>query len=194
MAHYNRGRDWNQEDRRSPQDFDNDRRRFRQDQGWRGSDQTTLGSLGVSDYDSEFRSGRGSFYDRDTGYDRENRSASDDDYTRNWFNNLVNWNSTPIEERGEHYGRGPVGYKRSDDLIREDANDHLTQHSYIDATHISVRVEDGEVTLEGTVPDRDQKHYAEEVVEKIHGVNNVINHLRVRKSSDELLENTTGKQ
>ncbi|MBA3871824.1 MAG: hypothetical protein H0X30_21975 [Anaerolineae bacterium] len=44
-------------------------------------DQSELGSLGVSDYDSEFRSGQGSFYDRDsqlpTQKTSKNRSSSE---------------------------------------------------------------------------------------------------------------------
>lgn len=92
------------------------------------------------------------------------------------------------------YRRGPEGYTRSDERIYDDVNDHLTQHSYIDATEITVSVKDGEVTLEGTVPDRDQKAYAEEVAADVHGVNNVINRLKIQKPRNELTENTTGKQ
>ena len=96
--------------------------------------------------------------------------------------------------RGEHYGRGPAGYKRSDTRIDEEINDHLTEHSYIDATEIVVTVKDGEVTLEGTVPDRDQKYYAEDVAEKVPGVMDVNNLLKVKKPQDTLVQNTSGKQ
>src|SRR5438105_4418203 len=96
--------------------------------------------------------------------------------------------------RGEYYGRGPVGYKRSDERIYEEINDHLTEHSYIDATEIVVTVKDGEVTLEGTVPDRDQKYYAEEVAEKIDGVTGVNNLLKIKKPQDSLVQNLSGKQ
>ena len=99
------------ENKPSTQASENDRKQFRQDQGWSGSDQTSLGSLGVSDYDSEFRSGRGSFNDRDTDYD-------------------------------------------------------------------------GEVTLDATLPDREQKHNTEEVVEKIQGVNSVQKDELTKKASD----------
>jgi len=90
-------------------------------------------------------------------------------------------------QRGEHYGRGPAGYKRSDARIDEEINDHLTEHSYIDATEIVVTVKDGEVTLEGSVPDKDQKYYAEEVAEKVPGVTDVNNLLRVKKPQDTLV-------
>jgi len=83
--------------------------------------------------------------------------------------------------RGEDYERGTAGHKQSDERIYDDINDHLTQHSYINATEITVSVKDGEVTLEGTVPDRDQKNYAEEVAAEVHGVSHVTNMLKIKK-------------
>ncbi len=45
-------------------------------------------------------------------------------------------------------------YARSDDRIREDVNDRLTEDVWVDASEIEVSVTDGEVTLAGTVDDR----------------------------------------
>ena len=95
---------------------------------------------------------------------------------------------SPIR-RGKYDGRGPEGYTRSDARIYDDVNDHLTQHSYIDTTEITVSVKDGEVTLEGTVPDRDQKAYAQEVAADVHGVNHIINRLKIQKPRNDLTEN-----
>lgn len=78
-------------------------------------------------------------------------------------------------------GRGPKGYTRSDERIREDVNDRLTDHPSIDATDITVQVREGEVTLEGHVDSRYVKRLAEEVVEDVSGVKDVMNHLRVRR-------------
>ncbi len=167
------------------QNYERDRKSSDSGEGWRGNDgdHSPLGSIGVSGYDSEFRSGRGSFYDRDTDYEQGRQAESSDNSTFNWPAKWhFDWtNSTPIEERGEHYGRGPQGYSRSDERIHDDINDHLTLHSYIDASNISVSVEKAVVTLEGSVPDRDQKRYAEELAERVHGVNDVQNNLRVQK-------------
>jgi hypothetical protein len=82
-------------------------------------------------------------------------------------------------QQGQFYGRGPEGYTRSDERITEDVNERLTWHHDIDASRIRVRVEQGEVTLEGMVQDRSQKRMAEDVVESIMGVKNVQNNLRV---------------
>jgi hypothetical protein len=81
--------------------------------------------------------------------------------------------------RGEHRGRGPKNYQRSDDRIREDINERLTQDPGVDASEIEVRVENREVTLTGTVRDREEKRRAEDVAESVAGVSHVQNNLRV---------------
>src|SRR5882724_11631017 len=52
---------------------------------------------------------------------------------------------------GGFRGRGPRGYKRSDDRIREDVNDRLSDQPRLDASGIDVTVNNGVVTLSGTV-------------------------------------------
>lgn len=82
--------------------------------------------------------------------------------------------------RGESFaGRGPQGYRRSDGRIQEDICDCLTDDPRIDARDVSVRVENGEVTLEGKVNSRQEKRDAENLCERITGVRDVHNHLRV---------------
>ena len=80
-----------------------------------------------------------------------------------------------------HRGRGPTGYRRSDARITEDINDRLTEDAYIDASEVQVRVENGEVTLDGTVDDRRAKRRAEDNAEAISGVTHVQNNLRARQ-------------
>lgn len=83
----------------------------------------------------------------------------------------------------DHRGRGPAGYTRSDERIREDANDRLTEDWRVDASSISVTVENGEVTLNGTVSRREDKRRAEDIVEDISGVKHVQNNLRVQQTA-----------
>ncbi|MFL5295469.1 MAG: BON domain-containing protein [Phenylobacterium sp.] len=85
-------------------------------------------------------------------------------------------------ERGAQRGRGPQGYKRSDDRISEDAHERLTDDGWLDASNISVSVSGGEVTLSGTVDNREAKHRAERIVEEISGVSHVQNNLRIAKA------------
>lgn len=97
--------------------------------------------------------------------------------------------------RGRYTGRGPKGYTRSDDRIKEDVNDRLEQHGEIDAWEIAVTVQAGEVTLEGTVPDRLTKRLAEDVAEDSPGVKQVHNRLRIQGNaltSEEMGRSTTG--
>ncbi|KAA0684117.1 BON domain-containing protein [Roseomonas genomospecies 6] len=87
------------------------------------------------------------------------------------------------EMRARHRGRGPRGYTRSDDRIRDDLNDRLTEDPYVDATDITVSVAGGEVTLDGTVDHRKAKRRAEDLAESVSGVRHVQNNLRVRQQS-----------
>jgi hypothetical protein len=89
--------------------------------------------------------------------------------------------------RGKFVGRGPKGYRRSDDRIREDVNEELTRHPEIDASEIEVIVDDAEVTLVGVVEDRRAKRLAEDIAERSSGVNEVHNQLRVRHGLGEKL-------
>jgi osmotically-inducible protein OsmY len=88
-------------------------------------------------------------------------------------------------QRGQFSGRGPKGYRRSDDRIKEDINERLTQDPYIDAWEIDVQVSGGEVTLTGTVDDRNSKRRAEDIVESISGVIDVQNQIRVKKGDED---------
>ena len=79
-----------------------------------------------------------------------------------------------------HRGRGPKGYTRSDERIREDVNDRLTDDPYVDASEIEVSVSSCEVTLSGTVDSREAKRRAEDCAESVSGVKHVQNNLRVQ--------------
>jgi osmotically-inducible protein OsmY len=92
---------------------------------------------------------------------------------------------------GEHRGRGPKNYTRSDDRIREDINDRLGDDSWLDASEIEVQVTSCEVTLTGTVNSRDDKRRAEDVAEQVSGVKHVQNNLRVQQGSERATSGTS---
>jgi hypothetical protein len=83
--------------------------------------------------------------------------------------------------RGGFFGKGPRGYVRSDERIREDVCDLLSFNDELDATDITVTVAKGEVTLEGTVPDRHSKRLADDIADSVNGVTDVHNRLRANK-------------
>ncbi|WEX74353.1 BON domain-containing protein [Sinorhizobium numidicum] len=90
-------------------------------------------------------------------------------------------------EEGRHRGRGPRNYTRSDQRIREDVSDWLTDDPHIDASDIEVTVESGEVTLSGTVMSRPVKHRAEDIAESVSGVRQVQNNLRIQSKAGVLM-------
>ncbi len=81
---------------------------------------------------------------------------------------------------GRFVGRGPKGYRRSDERIREEVSDRLMAHPDIDASDIEVQATNGVVLLSGTVEDRHEKRMAEHLAEASLGVNDVDNQLKVR--------------
>ncbi len=82
--------------------------------------------------------------------------------------------------RESYFGRGPRGYRRSDERIREDISDRLTWHPAIDASDVEVGVENAEVTLTGVVEDRRAKRLAADIADEVMGVEDVHNQLKVR--------------
>lgn len=82
---------------------------------------------------------------------------------------------------GKYRGRGPKNYRRSEDRIREEVCERLSDDERIDASNIDVRIEGDEVVLNGTVDSREQKRRAEDLVEAVSGVHNVQNCLRVER-------------
>jgi osmotically-inducible protein OsmY len=87
------------------------------------------------------------------------------------------------QEMGRFAGRGPKNWHRSDERIREDVNERLTDHPDIDASEIEVQVKNGEVTLAGTLNDRHSKRLAEEVAERVSGVKEVHNQVRIQTTA-----------
>jgi hypothetical protein len=85
-------------------------------------------------------------------------------------------------ERGRHAGRGPKGYQRSDERIRETVSEALARDGELDASEIEVSVEAGEVTLSGSVPNRWSKRLAEDLAQDLPGVRELHNRLRVDES------------
>lgn len=128
------------------------------------------------------------------GRTRAGRSRGDDGYELTFEHGYGAWDAVREREggawgrveawmrEGEHTGRGPKGYRRADERILEDANDRLTLHGAVDASDITVSVEKGEITLEGTVESRRVKRIAEDALESIPGVLDIHNRLRLAKN------------
>ncbi len=92
---------------------------------------------------------------------------------------------------GSFRGKGPKGYVRSDERIKEDVSDRLSDDDTLDASEITVEVSSGEVTLSGYVDSRQAKRTAEDCAEQCAGVTQVQNNLRVRSGSETVAGSTS---
>ena len=81
---------------------------------------------------------------------------------------------------GPHRGKGPSGYQRSDERLRELISESLADDDHLDASHIEVTVKNGDVVLTGWVDDRRAKRDAEDCAAGVSGVRDVQNQLRVQ--------------
>ena len=78
-----------------------------------------------------------------------------------------------------HRGRGPRGYRPSDERLREIICERLTDDPFIDASDVVVSVDHGEVTVQGTVQVRSQKYAIEDLIADVPGVTELHNEIRV---------------
>jgi len=82
-------------------------------------------------------------------------------------------------------GHGPKGYTRSDERIREDLCDRLSDADDIDASEVECQVRNGEVVLTGSVPTRALKHRIENLADRVSGVRDVRNEIKVGRAESE---------
>jgi hypothetical protein len=77
------------------------------------------------------------------------------------------------------HGHGQQGESDSDQHLRDAVQEHLTGHQHMDARYIEVTVNQGEVTLDGTVSTTQEKDLAGSIVETVAGVLRLHNNLRI---------------
>jgi hypothetical protein len=102
-----------------------------------------------------------------------------------------------VAERGPYWGKGPKGYRRSDERTREDVCEAIARQGTIDASDVEVNVESSVVTLSGTVAYRQHKRALEDLVEEVLGVREVHNEIRLartppREATGDARDRTTG--
>jgi hypothetical protein len=147
---------------------------------------------GRNDYEMSYGRGKrdydyvgeyGSDYGTSGGY-----GNMSNDYNQSWENNRY----TSRYQGGSHRGKGPSGYHRSENRIREDVCDRLTDDERIDASDIRVQIDSDTVILSGTVRSREEKRRAEDLAESITGVRDVENRLHVGRPGDIASRDYTG--
>jgi osmotically-inducible protein OsmY len=183
-----RNSDWNNTDEQFSFDHDNnfdqsskynDYNSSMNDKNRRGMEFSGYNSNHNTDFDDEgleTRSHRMKFTGRDrAGLRSSNPGMQGYGYSESYDD--VGQTST----RTGHYGKGPKGYRRSDERIKEDVCEALYVHPEIDATDIEVSVKEGIVILSGMVEDRELKRGIELEIENISGVQDVQNDLKVAR-------------
>jgi hypothetical protein len=110
--------------------------------------------------------------------DQEGRQSYHGTNDRNRRNRPRQWRDEAWWSPGPYEGLGPRGYRRSTETIQEEVCNLLTQHGQIDASQVTVQVQDGDVILTGKVSSRKEKRLAEDLAASISGVHDVQNRLR----------------
>ncbi len=152
-----------------------------------------------SDRETNFRRENSRYdYNVDSG---ENIAFRDDERSRRFDRNdsfATNDFRRGLEtqRRGGFFGKGPKGWRRSDERIKEEVSEALYRDYQVDASDIEVDVKDGVVTLTGTVESRQSKRSAEECIENLSGVSDVHNRIRIADNSNvsNLQNNDSGEK
>lgn len=131
---------------------------------------------------------RGGFYGGDVqgGYGgRGTGMQNQRDFSQRWDAEQQRYgfeeNGISTEMGQSSYGKGPKGYKRSDERMKEDLCERIAQLHGVDASDVEVQVGEAEVTLTGTVPDRHMKYQLEHAAFDIFGVQDVNNRLKIKR-------------
>lgn len=168
----------------SDDDYDRGRPHYRENRGY--EDEDDFGSRGYSredyphyreryrrtEYPETYRSAASGYMSEHVGGDSGREDYNQNVGRGNLYGTRYHLPSGPFR------GRGPKNYRRSDDRILEEINDKLTDDPFVDATDVSVVVENGEVVLTGNVVDKTQKRRIEDIVGAVPGVTQVENRLR----------------
>jgi osmotically-inducible protein OsmY len=94
--------------------------------------------------------------------------------------------------QGLHRGKGPKNFQRSDERIKELICERLTEDPDVDASEVTLNVQGGKITLEGTVDSRQTKMKVEDIAEQF-STNEVQNNLRVQKQGQSSSESGGAK-
>ncbi|MBT1704128.1 BON domain-containing protein [Chryseosolibacter indicus] len=150
-----------------------------EDRGRRSSEQgRSFGGYSGSNYGGNFYGGQRRDYGNNDTNERSWWDRTKDEVS-SWFGDDDAERRRTMDRQQNYRGKGPRNYSRSDDRIKEDINDRLSDDPWVDASDIEVTVSSGEVTLTGYVNERSEKRRAEDLAEAVSGVKHVENRLRV---------------
>ena len=112
-------------------------------------------------------------------YDRQRNEEFQDDWAPSYKDQYER------EESVNYFGKGPKGYRRSPERIIDDASERLARDFELDASGITVDLEDRVLVLKGEVGTRRDKHRAEWLLEELPGIDDIKNLITIKKSNVE---------
>jgi hypothetical protein len=127
---------------------------------------------------SPFEDGQVSSWNKRQGWDQY--------YNRGYERGFRRHGGAQIGHDLGHQGRGPKGYKRSDESIYDDVCDLLARSPDVDAREVEVKVTDGVAYLNGSVSNRQMKKMAELEIENVSGLRDVQNLLSIVSKNKDL--------
>ncbi len=90
----------------------------------------------------------------------------------------------PNQQSRGFQGVGPKGYARSDERLKEEISERLSDDPDIDASDVSIECSNGKITLSGQVDERWMKHHIENLVDRSSGVKDIDNRLTIGQRQD----------
>lgn len=92
----------------------------------------------------------------------------------------TNWN-WGLRQSQDLSGRGPKGWKLSDEKLRERVSEVLLHSHDVDPSNLEVVVEDRVVYLRGSIKSKGMRRVAEDLVASIPGVEDVFTQLKIEE-------------
>lgn len=84
----------------------------------------------------------------------------------------------------DHQGKGPKGWKLTDERLKERVNEVLLHSHDVDPSELEVLVQDRVVTLRGKIKSKGMRTVAEDLVLSIPGVEDVFSQLKISDTSN----------
>ena len=99
---------------------------------------------------------------------------------------MTDWRNNPSEEEewqvpSDMDGLGPRTFEVTEDTVLKEVHRKLAEENLLERANISVHVDEGEVTLNGSVPSHAAMQMAEDAAASIEGVFSVTNRLHVQR-------------
>ena len=141
-------------------------------------------------YDEGFQAGTqetdGSFSNSQSLSRFGERRIHDDRYEEDEYAN--DHDPSYLEEydmKVNHFGKGPKGYQRSPARIKDEACEILARDFELDASGITIDLENRVLILKGEVNSRRDKRRAEWLLEELPGIEDIRNLISIKKSNIE---------